>query len=126
MCIVLLSLLVCYVFTNYYIYNRYMEENVTRPVDRIKLLCEWLVENKVIKTTYAFEKVCNLSKHYIKNLAATEKGNAGVDTIAKIYDRFPLVSLEWLVCGTGRMFRIRGTSDEIAEEMRKRLIERLI
>lgn len=95
-------------------------------MDRIRLLCEWLIENEVIKTVYAFEKVCGLSKHYIKNLSATEKGNAGADTIAKIYDIFPAVSLEWLVCGTGRMFKIRGTDEEIADAIRRKLIERLI
>ena len=102
-----------------------MEAN-NRSVDRIKQLCEWLVAKEVIKTTYAFEKVCGLSKHYIKNLAATEKGNAGVDTIAKIYDVFPAVNLEWLVCGTGKMFKVRGTDEEIADSIRKKLIERLI
>ena len=102
-----------------------MEAN-NRSVDRIRQLCDWLITNKVIKTVYAFEKVCGLSHHYIKNLAATEKGNAGVDTIAKIYDIFPAVNLEWLVCGTGKMFKIRGTDEEIADSIRKKLIERLI
>ena len=103
-----------------------MEKETNRPVDRIRQLSDWLITNKVLKTVYAFEKICGLSKHYIKNLAATEKGNAGVDTIAKIYDVFPYVSLEWLVCGTGRMFRIKGTDDEIADAIRRKLIERMI
>ena len=101
-----------------------MENN--RSVDRIKQLCDWLIENKVIKTVYAFEKVCGLSNHYIKNLSATKKGNAGVDTIARIYDVFHAVNLEWLVCGTGKMFKVRGTDEEIADAVRKRLIEHLI
>lgn len=103
-----------------------MEKLNDRPVDRIKQLSSWLVENEVLKSTYAFEKVCALSKYYIKNLAATEKGNAGVDTIAKIYERFPAVNLEWLVCGTGKMFKVRGTDEEIADSIRKRLLENLI
>lgn len=103
-----------------------MDKTNDRPVDRIKQLSNWLIKNKVLKSTYAFEKVCGLSKYYIKNLSATEKGNAGVDTIAKIYERFPAVSLEWLVCGTGKMFKVRGTDEELADAIRKRLLEHLI
>lgn len=41
----------------------------------------------------------------------TEHGNPGVDTIAKIYKTFKVVSLHWLVLGEGEMFTV---SDEEA------------
>lgn len=103
-----------------------MEQREIRPVDRISQLAQWLIDNEVLKSSYAFEKVCGLSRFYIRNLNATEKGNAGVDTIAKIYDIFPQINLEWLVTGKGKMFKIKGTDDEIAEAIRKHLILRLI
>lgn len=103
-----------------------MEQKTERPVDRIKSLSRWLIDNEVLKSVYAFEHLCGLSDHYIKNLNATEKGNAGVDTIAKIFEAIPLVDLEWLVTGKGKMFRIKGTDEEVAGEIKKRLIARLI
>ena len=102
-----------------------MEQNI-RPVDRISQLMQWLVDNEVLKSSYAFEKVCGLSKFYLRNLSATEKGNPGVDTIAKIYDLFPQINLEWVVTGKGKMFRIKGTDEEIADIIRKHLISSLI
>lgn len=52
-----------------------------------------------------FEKMCGISNYYIRNICATEKGNPGVDIIAKIYTTFPSVSLEWLVLGKGSMLK---------------------
>lgn len=103
-----------------------MEQREIRPVDRLSQLMQWLVDNEVLKSSYAFEKVCGLSKFYLRNLSATEKGNPGVDTIAKIYDVFPQINLEWVVTGKGKMFRIKGTDEEIADTIRKNLISRLI
>lgn len=103
-----------------------MKQNVERPVDRIKNLSKWLIDNEVLKSVYAFEHLCGLSDHYIKNLNATEKGNPGVDIVAKIYDKIPLVDLEWLVTGKGKMFKVKGTDDEVADAIKKRLIARLI
>lgn len=103
-----------------------MEQREIRPVDRLSQLMQWLIDNEVLKSSYAFEKVCGLSKFYLRNLSATEKGNPGVDTIAKIYDVFPQINLEWVVTGKGKMFRIKGTDEEIADTIRKNLISRLI
>ena len=103
-----------------------MEQREIRPVDRLNQLMQWLVDNEVLKSSYAFEKVCGLSKFYLRNLSATEKGNPGVDTIAKIYDVFPQINLEWVVTGKGKMFKIRGTDEEIADTIRKHLISNLI
>ena len=103
-----------------------MSENTNRPVDRIRQLADWLIANEVLKSMYAFEKICNLSKHYVKNLSATEKGNCGIDTVANIYEVFPSVNLEWLVCGKGKMFKLKGDDTEIADSIRKNLIFRMI
>ena len=103
-----------------------MEKETIRPVDRISQLMQWLVDNEVLKSAYAFEKVCGLSKFYIRNLSATEKGNPGVDTVAKIYDVFPQVNLEWLVTGKGKMFKVKGNDEEMADLIRKHLISNLI
>lgn len=103
-----------------------MEKNDERPVDRIKDFANWLIENKIIKSMYAFEKLCGLSHFYIKNLSATEKGNPGVDTIAKIYEVFPVVSLEWLVAGKGKMFKAKGTDEEIGNMIKIRIINKLL
>ena len=103
-----------------------MEKETIRPVDRIRALVKWLVEKEVLKSEMAFERLCDLSAHYIRNLAATEKGNPGVDTIAKIYEMFPQVNLEWLVTGKGKMFRVKGTDNEIVDAVRKHLISMLI
>lgn len=94
-----------------------MKQNNERPIDRIKALADWLIANKVIKTLTKFEEVCGLSRHYVKNLMQTEKGNPGVDTIAAIYDVFPAVSLKWLVAGKGPMFTSRNEA-EMVERMK--------
>lgn len=94
-----------------------MKQNTERPVDRIRAFADWLVANHVIKSIARFEEACGLSKNYIKNLMATEKGNPGVETIAAIYDVFPGVSLKWLVVGKGSMFTSRNEA-EVIERMR--------
>ena len=101
-------------------------EQKDRPVDRISQLMQWLVDNEVLKSAYAFEKVCGLSKFYIRNLSATERGNPGVDTVAKIYDVFPQVNLEWMITGRGKMFKVKGNDEEMADLIRKHLISNLI
>lgn len=93
-----------------------------RPIDRIKALAQWLIEHKVIKSMYAFEKVCNLSKRYVKNLSVTEKGNPSVEVVAQIYEVFPSLNLEWMVTGKGKMWKGNGTDDELAESIRKQLL----
>lgn len=93
-----------------------------RPIDRIKAFAQWLIDNKVIKSMYVFERICGLSLRYVKNLSATEKGNPGVEVVAKIYEVFPDMNLEWMVTGKGRMWKIRGTDEEIAEAVKKRVL----
>lgn len=88
-----------------------------RPIDRIKVLIDWLIENKVVRSIAKFEEICGLSARYVKNLASTEKGNPGVDTIAAIYDVFPYVSLKWLITGKGNMFTVRN-EQEMIEKMK--------
>lgn len=83
-----------------------MKKNNNRPIDRIRELCQFYIDNKVIRGQQSFEGVCGLSKRYIKNLYMTENGNPGVDTIAKIYNTFKGVNLHWLVLGEGEMFTI--------------------
>lgn len=100
-------------------------ENKGRPVDRIRSLADWMIEHKVLKSHYAFEKVCGLSTYYLRNLSATEKGNPGVDTICKIYTTFPHVNLEWLVTGEGRMFRQKN-DEKLVNDIRMSLLERLM
>ena len=102
-----------------------MSENENRPIDRVYALAQWMVEHKALKSVYAFEKLCGLSNLYIRNLRATEKGNTGVDTIAKIYDAVPSVSLEWLVMGRGRMFK-KKDEKEILDDIKRNIIERLM
>lgn len=94
-----------------------MENKKERSVDRIKDFAKWLVEHHVVRSEMAFERVCGLSNHYIKNLSATEKGNVGADTIAAIYDVFPTVSVKWLVTGKGGMFGNRN-AESLVEQMR--------
>lgn len=81
-----------------------MEKKDNRSADRIKQLAQFYVDNKVLRGVTAFEGVCGLSQFYIKNLCATVHGNAGVDTIAKIYNTFKGINLHWLVLGEGKMF----------------------
>ncbi len=102
-----------------------MEDNTNRTVDRIYALAQWLIDKNALKSVYAFEKLCGLSKLYIRNLRATEKGNPGVDTIAKIYDALPSVSLEWLVTGRGRMFK-KKDEKEVLDDVKRDIIEHLI
>jgi hypothetical protein len=94
-----------------------MEKNYDRGIDRINALARWLIEHKVVMSLQGFETTCGLSRYYIKNLSATEKGNPGLDVVAKIYDVFPSVNLKWLVTGKGNMFSVRN-EDELAERLR--------
>lgn len=93
-----------------------------RPIDRIKTLAQWLIDHKVIKSMYAFEKVCKLSKRYVKNLSVTEKGNPSVEVVAQIYEVFPAMNLEWMITGKGKMWKPSGTEEELAESIRKQLL----
>jgi hypothetical protein len=88
-----------------------------RGIDRIKVLAQWMISHKVVRSLQDFEAVCGLSRYYIKNLSATEKGNPGLDVVAKIYDMFPSVNLKWMVTGKGNMFTVRN-EDELAERLR--------
>lgn len=94
-----------------------MENKKERSVDRIKEFVKWLIDHNIVKSEMAFERVCGLSNRYIKNLLATEKGNAGADTIAAIYEVFPTVSVKWLVTGKGGMFGNRN-ADSLVDQMR--------
>ena len=97
-----------------------------RPIDRIKMLADWLIENGVIKSIYAFERVCGLSKLYVRNLLATQKGNPGIEVVARIYDVFPMVSIEWLVTGRGNMWKRKGDDEDIANAVKQILLMKLI
>ena len=83
-----------------------MEKKENRSADRIKQLAQFYISHKVFRSLQTFEEACGLSKFYIKNLCATVHGNAGVDTIAKIYRTFKGVNLHWLVLGEGAMFDV--------------------
>lgn len=97
-------------------------EKKERPIDRVKEFVNWVVENDVVKTEIAFERICGFSKHYIKNLCGSEKGNVGVDTIAAIYERFPSINVKWFVTGKGGMFGNRSM-EGLADALRSELIE---
>lgn len=97
-----------------------------RPIDRIKKLSQWLIDHKVLKSQYAFEKVCGLSKRYVKNLSVTAKGNPSIEVVAQIYEVFPGMNLEWMVTGKGEMWKKKGTDEEIVESVKKQLLTRLM
>lgn len=94
-----------------------------RPIDRIKALTAWLIEHGVIKSIRQFEEICGLSRHYVRNLSATEKGNPGVDIIASIFEAFPSVSLKFLITGKGKMFAAKDEA-ELAERMRLDIVSK--
>ena len=100
-------------------------EKDERPIDRIRQLVDWLIENRIVKSMSAFEKVCGLSHHYIRNLSATEKGNPGIDVAAKIYTVFPTLNLEWLVVGNGRMWK-KKDDDDLVNKIKADIINKLI
>ena len=83
-----------------------MEKKENRSADRIKQLAQFYISHKVFRSLQTFEAACGLSRFYIKNLCATVHGNAGVDTIVKIYNTFNGINLYWLVLGEGKMFTI--------------------
>ena len=93
-----------------------MEKKNNRPVDRIKQLAQFYVDHKVFRGVTMFERACGFSQFYVKNLCQTVHGNPGVDTIATIYRKFKVVSLEWLVLGEGKMFTV---SDDEAVRIAK-------
>ncbi len=101
------------------------EMSAGRPADRIHDLASYLVKNKVIKNISMFEKMCGLSSYYIRNICATDKGNPGVDVIAKIYTTFPSVNLEWLVLGKGGMLKNKDENAAI-NALRQNTIEFLM
>lgn len=51
----------------------------------------------------SFEESCNLGRGNISNM--TNESSLGSDKLSKIIDKYPEVSLEWLVIGTGDMLR---------------------
>lgn len=98
-------------------------EKKERPIDRIREFIDWLIAKKIVRSIAQFEVLCGMSKRYIQNMEATDKGNVGVDTVATIYDAFPQVSLKWLVTGNGAMFSSKN-EEEIAEKIRLDIIAR--
>lgn len=77
-----------------------------RPIDRIKAIAQFYIDNGALASMKNFEEACNLSSMYVKNLSATQKGNPGVDVVAKIYRTFRGISLNYIILGEGDMFTI--------------------
>lgn len=77
-----------------------------RPIDRIKAIAQFYIDNGALASMKNFEEACDLSSNYVKNLSATQKGNPGVDVVAKIYRTFKGISLEYIILGEGEMFAI--------------------
>lgn len=96
-----------------------------RPIERIKMLAQWLIEHGVVKNMLSFEKICSMSRCYVRNLMATGAGNPSIEVAANIYEVFPLVNLEWLVTGKGNMWGKRNEDDELVAEIQRRLPQRL-
>lgn len=101
-----------------------MERN--RPIDRIKEMIQWLIDHKVIKSVSSFEKICSLSRRYVRNLYMTEKGNPGIEIVAQIYEMFPYLNLEWMVTGKGDMWKIKGTDEEVAKKIKMQLFDKIV
>ena len=107
-------------------------ERADRAADRIRLLVQFYIDHKAIKNMKTFEDACGLSPRYVKNLSGTTHGNAGVDTIAKIYRTFGGVNLHWLVLGDGDMFTVseenalRYARDATADAVKKSKIRSML
>lgn len=82
------------------------ETDRERPIDRIRAIAQFYIDHGALASMRNFEEACDLSVMYVKNLSATEKGNPGVDVVAKIYRTFRGISLEYIVLGEGKMFTI--------------------
>lgn len=89
-----------------------------RAIDRLILFAQYAKrELKVVKGRSSFESYCGLSNGYLTTaVASRSKGNIGSDIIARIMEAFPMLNIEWLCSGRGRMIK-----DEVLarEEMRK-------
>ncbi len=107
-----------------------------KVIDRIKLFVE---AEKVSKSQ--FERQVGLSNGYLNNM----KGEVGADKIAKILKSYPNLDGEWLLTGSGNMYKsgkdinnekgtlsiAHGTSSQIERlikllENKDKQIERLI
>ena len=82
------------------------KNDLTRPIDRIKAIAQFYIDNGALASMKNFEEACDLSSNYVKNLSATQKGNPGVDVVAKIYRTFKGISLNYIILGEGDMFTI--------------------
>lgn len=95
-----------------------------RPVDRLESFAKKLIELRLIRSVSAFERVCGLSNKYISNMARSEHGNYGVDVLARIYDTFPILNIEWAVTGKGSMLKKEPTPEQLWT-ISQRIIDRL-
>lgn len=74
-----------------------------RPIDRIIKFADWCKTGGLCKNRSDFERICGLTHNYIYNTLMGTKSNIGVDIVAKIHKKFPMLNINWLVLGKGAM-----------------------
>lgn len=75
-----------------------------RPVERLRQFALWAKANGYVKGENSFERACGLSTRYITNsILGGRSGDMTTAIIARVYNKFPMLNLVWLVTGKGEM-----------------------
>lgn len=74
-----------------------------RSIDRLFLFVDWCKNGRLIKSRLEFERICGLSNNYLYNSRNNTKSSIGVDILAKVHSKFPMLNLTWIITGVGAM-----------------------
>ena len=74
-----------------------------KVIDRMIKFADWCKKGNLCRSKSDFERLCGLTHNYLYNSKLNTKSNIGVDAIAKIHDKFPMLNITWVVTGKGAM-----------------------
>ena len=95
-----------------------------KAVDRMMAFAKWCKETGLVKSRYEFEALCGLSRNYLNDTRIHSRGNIGVEIVEKVYNRFPMLNISWIVTGRGDMIASLKSEEKVAAT-NARLIDRI-
>lgn len=96
-----------------------------RVIDRMNMFADWCKNGKLCRSKSDFERICGLTHNYLYNSTINTKSNIGVEQIAKIYSKFPMLNITWVITGKGSMICHEPAEGyrEGYEILKKKLVE---
>lgn len=83
--------------------TRYIREDYKRSIDRLYEFAKWCKEEGHVRTLSEWESECGIGSRYLTNTLQSTKGSVGAEILEKVYERFPMVNLTYIITGYGTM-----------------------